>query len=232
MELPSKTLQAQLLKASKPQLLYQSLKWFEGLYLNRLEEPTEHLASSLLLPGKIYCYPYDPKYADKLLFFDNLPIMLCLGHYETKEKKLNACGLNLSFLPPDTRAAVLDRFVRAYTTRGIRQNARMLELGDKGSKQQGLEVTWELVKFLLAGSGFEFAYRSYIYTRMLQEPIPVPYAEWWRLSLFASRQIQKLNIRAIYYRQRRFVNDSYRIGQKTPKTKFENRKLRPGGSKK
>lgn len=224
MELPSITIREELKKASSSTLRRNSKKWFEQTYVKGLLEPTEPEIHDMLQPGKMYAYRYDPLYADKLSFYDNFPMMICLGALD-HGSYMNPFGLNLSFIPPKVRLKVMDKVVRTFRKRYINGNINKVSRG-RGETQKIVPFYYDTAKKLLAGSGFEFAIRSYRYDRFLTEPMIITYEEWWKPLLFPSDYIKKLNIRAIYYRYKKSLSEDFRVGKKDPKIKLPNTRVR------
>ena len=110
----------------------------------------------------------------------------------------NAFGINLSFVPPKVRMTILDEIKRVFGTMIINPNIDRINKGQQSLKK--MPMTYDLAKVLLQKSGFEFALRSYIYTRMGSKPRIIDYSEWWRLGTFSSDYIRKLNKLSIYWR--------------------------------
>lgn len=203
----------ELKESTVQKLTRSSQKWYEETYIKQEKHPLEvHPSNSLLIPGKIYTFAYDPKYKDKLSFYDNRPINFILGHQEPAEGKIpNAFGINLSFIPPKIRSAILDEIRRVFGTMIIQPNEEAIRKG-KISSIRKMPIDYDLVKMMLAKSGFEFALRSYIYDRMKTPPQIIDYHEWWRTALFASKYIKKMNILSIYYSYKRQIDkEVYRV---------------------
>lgn len=209
----STRLMLELKQSTVQKLTRSSQKWYEETYIKQEKHPLEvHPPNSLLIPGKIYTFAYDPKYKDKLSFYDNRPINFILGHQESADSKVpNAFGINLSFIPPKIRSAILDEIRRVFGTMIIQPNEEAIRKG-KISSIRKMPIDYDLVKMMLAKSGFEFALRSYIYDRMKTSPQIIDYHEWWRTALFASKYIKKMNILSIYWEYKRHIDkETYRI---------------------
>ena len=197
---PSEFLNEQLRSRSATTIISDNRKWYENTYIKESINPLEiHPNDTPLVPGKIYTFPYDPKYKDRLSFFDNRPINFILGHMPSAEGfRPNAFGINLSFVPPKVRMTILDEIKRVFGTMIINPNTDRINKGQQSLKK--MPMTYDLAKVLLQKSGFEFALRSYIYTRMGSKPRIIDYSEWWRLGTFSSDYIRKLNKLSIYWR--------------------------------
>jgi hypothetical protein len=210
-----------LASKSKSWLYKQNVQWFMDHYVTPTKPVKEIHNTDELQFGRIYTFLYKPKYRDKLSFYDNFPMNLILGHIETKQGTRNPFGINLSFIPPKTRLAILDRLWRVFNDE-IVENRKLVSDTKTLFNHKVLTpipITYETAKILLKDSGFEFAIRSYIYEGGYMYTIPkvVDYDSWWRLSMFPSQFITGMNIMAIYYRYKLSLDPSYRIGTKEKK---------------
>lgn len=215
MDLPSKTYLAEVRKSSPRSVGRDCEEWFNTIYDEQIANPAESMTGPIE-PGKIYTYVYDPKHANDLPFFDTFPIFLSLSHLPNG----NIFGINLSFIPPRVRLHILDKFVRVFHYRFIKPNINQLERG-KPQNMREIPFFYDVAKQMLAGSGFEFAIRSYLYSHIYTPPRIITYADYWRVLAFTSSGIQRLNIRAIYslYKQTP-------IGHRDPKINLDKR-VRP-----
>ncbi len=81
-----------------------------------------------IVPGSMYMFYYDPKYAATLPFYDTFPLI-----FPIKTVKGGFYGLNLHYLPPQLRARLMDGLYEyANNTRydestKIRMNYQLLE---------------------------------------------------------------------------------------------------------
>mgnify|MGYP000122495626 CR=1 FL=1 len=210
----------QIDKLSSMDIYRQSIKWYNDVYIDKKIAVTEEHKSRELITGKIYTYDYDPKYKDKLSFYDNRPIMFCIGHIETKAGNRNAFGINLSFIPPKYRAAILQKIWKVFNNKIIEKNEEYLADGKKYQKE--MPIYYSVCQYILRESGFEFALRSYIYDQMESEPMIINYSDWYRILSFPSQFIKLLSIRAIYIRYKKNLDRNYRIGIKEKPIKLRN----------
>lgn len=85
--------------------------WY-GQVINRMRIPTNRSnilndprkATAHALIGRMYCYHYVPKYEDKLPVWDQFPVVLPMEIYPD-----GFLGLNLHYLDPGARLALLER---------------------------------------------------------------------------------------------------------------------------
>lgn len=210
----------QIDKLSSMDIYKQSIKWYNDVYIDKKIEVLEEHKTRELITGKIYTYDYDPKYKDKLSFYDNRPIMFCIGHIETKAGNKNAFGINLSFIPPKYRAAILQKIWKVFNNKIIEKNEEYLSDGKKYQKE--MPIYYTVCRYILRESGFEFALRSYIYDQMESEPMIITYSDWYRILSFPSQFIKLLSIRAIYVRYKKNLDRNYRIGIKEKPVRLRN----------
>lgn len=216
MELPSVSFENAIREAgiTKNAIILRNQRWFQDLYINRLDEPPEPNIKMIMEVGKAYSFVYDAKFKDKLNFWDLMPhLMIPLTYFKRKDRKINVVGINFSYIPPKIRMAVLDKIVKTFSSMIIDPNIEMIDKYQFHSLSN-MPLFYDIAKNILKGSGFEFAIRSYIYTRISIEPKVITYEDWWKVATFPSKYIKKLGIRAIYYLYKRNIIESYRVGQK------------------
>lgn len=245
MELPSKTIERYKKQSSVSNITYHNEQWFNHNFVKdnieflkggkkytletELKEHqglTEPMNKKTFQVGKIYTFNYsNPKYKKELKFYNAFPVGLCLGHVILKNGKQNPLFLNLTFIPPKIRILIMDKLVKIFNNNFINPNIEKLNRGVLNLKQ--LPTEYQVLKKILANSGFEFAIRSYIYTRIKTKPRVISYIDWWKICTFSSKFIKKINILAIYALYKKNMLDSnYRIGKKDPKVRIANTKLK------
>jgi hypothetical protein len=217
MEIPSDTIN-RLHKYTNPSTITsRNLKWFnEFYYINRDElglleynnEPKKFIV------GKCYSFFYfNPKYKEEMPFWNSVPVGIFLGYHQ---KTGHPLFLALMFIPPQIRLKILDKIVSVNTSGIDMANKYIVKSGS--SKRQLNTDYWDLKKYL-KGSGFGFAIRSYILSRINAKPLIISYYDWWRISTFPSKFVRKLDIRAIYimYKRSLDINPFAKGGEKQPK---------------
>lgn len=194
-------------------LRYASEKWYGATYLApdgkaAIEQPP-------LRWGQMYTFGYDPKYADKLSFYDNRPIILALGRKQGSDPPLEL-GLNLAFIPPVIREAILDKVFKVYSHLYDKQNY-LREVQKEPNAADAVPFGYYIAKDILDGSGFEYSIRSYLMGHVMTPFKFIPQTDWWRTTLFSSQFIVKQNKWWIYYRYKLNRDSSYRVGTKEKK---------------
>lgn len=203
--------QVEFLRSGKKYNLETDLKEHGGL--------TEPMQKKRFEVGKMYTFSYkDPKYKKELDFYNAFPIGICIGHTKGFDGKENPIFLALQFIPPKIRLKVLDQIVKIFSNSVIEPNIKRLNRGNLSLKP--LRSDYSVLKKILAGSGFQFAIRSYIYKRIKTQPMIISYVDWWKVGTFSSKYIKKMNIQAIYFMYKQTLNDGHKVGTKEKPVKL------------
>jgi hypothetical protein len=124
-----------------------SLDWFKDKVTNVFKKDPNKLFKPVSSPeiGKMYLFVYDPKYKDKLPFYDMFPLVIPI-------EPMNGgfLGLNLHYLPPNGRASLLNSLTN-------------LANNDKYNDTTKLTVSYELLKGYSNYSGYENCLKRYLY---------------------------------------------------------------------
>ena len=85
----------------------EAKEWFRSLHSGKMSfnkaKDQMRTARARFTPGAMLTYSYSPKYAQKLPIWDKYPLIVFL------EKTKNGWyGINLHYVPADTRAAIID----------------------------------------------------------------------------------------------------------------------------
>ena len=222
MDLPSIVYREALKKNSVSKILNDSNQWFQDVYVKRIDKPSEPKVIKLLEVGKFYSFLYDAKYKKELEYWMYLPTSsLCIGHIEGENGKLNAMCINTAYIPPKIRMLILDKIVKVFNAMVLKHNEKMIRMG-RYKSQNHMPLFYDICKRILKDSGFEFAIRSYIYTRMKTQPLIISYEDWWRVSVITSNKfLLKKDIRYVFYKYKQALDQSYKIGKKSPEVELK-----------
>lgn len=129
--------------------------------------------------GNLYTFEYkNPKTADILEYYNTRPVILLVKTwYCENTKNLLFDGINVNFLPPEIRIVVLDTVYRQFFRRYLSQGTKIFP----EAITENEEGMYHLLKYLLNAllkSGFEFAYRRYIFD--LTEKIQHVFLPYWK----------------------------------------------------
>lgn len=210
MELISETIRKLSENTPYSTLVGRSKKWFDETYVQKSKEPIEE--SSAIVPkiGKLYTWFYDPITKDKMDFFSWCPLTFIIGYKISSKGHLIPYGINLSFIPPSMRIKILDTIVRLWNSNIINPDIERIKKGV--SPLHEIPLYYDVAKMVLQDSGFEFAIRSYRLDRFQSSPMVVSYEDWYKICLFPISYIEKMQIRAIYWRYWRNLDGTYKIG--------------------
>ena len=198
MELVSETIMRMSQSVPYSTIVSRSKKWFDDVYVMKEKKPMEESRTPIPKIGKIYTWFYDPLTKDEMDFFSWCPLTFIIGYKITSGGHLLPYGINLSFIPPSMRIKILDTIIRLWNTQVINPNIERIKAGETPTME--IPLYYDVAKKLLQNSGFEFAIRSYRLERFQSSPMIVSYEDWYKICTFPIRYIEKMQIRAIYWR--------------------------------
>jgi hypothetical protein len=116
--------------------------------------------------GSMYLFAYDPKFKDKLPFWDTYPLAIIIEHYGD-----GFLGLNLHYLPPGARSNLLN----ALTS---------LANNDKYNETTRLKISYSIVKaFAEQFGGYTECVKRYLYGHVRSSYQEVNPKEWGKVVL-------------------------------------------------
>jgi hypothetical protein len=152
-------------------------KWLLNEMKDEKSTRVEKLKKSTDLdPGKIYIFQYDAITADRLAYWDKMPIMLMLGRYISPNGSLLYKGINISWYPPKYRDMIVNKLRKGYS--GMYKDA-IKKKPQKASEQASIDnLDLFAIRTALDPMGFSFAIRNYL-PQQIQDPIYcVCYDDW------------------------------------------------------
>lgn len=117
-----------------------------------------------VIPGNMYLFMYDPKTADKLPFYDTLPVVVMFRKVQD-----GFYGLNLHYLPPMMRMRLLDRMMEVVNDEALGENTKMM-------------VTWKLLSNVSRYPGANVAVKRYLYNQISSRIMRI-YPKDWRKTI-------------------------------------------------
>lgn len=146
----------------------KSIQWLQK-EVKRLRDPTA-LSKSILrerdrftkrpLLGGLYFIYYEPKFANKLPYYDIFPLVLVLERYSD-----GFLGLNLHYLPPVMRAIFLDKLL-GYAK------------FDDNEDIQRIRITYDILAGVKSHRLFKPCIKRYLNSNMATPPLKVEPHEW------------------------------------------------------
>jgi len=184
---------------SKKLAMKQAENWFENSK-KKINEKSVAKTTSRFLPGKIYVFRYnDPKYKDKLEWWDMNPVVLALDSNES-----NDLGINLNLLPVNVKEELLD-FIYDRLQGSIKGQTMGSKAGNAAA-QGYVSLTYAGAKSFLDRFGFDFAIRQYIPNRKSNQAT-VAYENWPEMALCDFIDINGASIGSIKWRFRNHLKN-------------------------
>jgi hypothetical protein len=110
--------------------------------------------------GRMYCYAYDPKYADKLPYYDEFPLI-----FMVKPEPGGFLGINLHYVSPRNRIVIMDSLSR------IANN-------DKYDETTKLQLTWRTLSNLSKFKMIKPCVKKYLYSHVRSKFVMIEANEW------------------------------------------------------
>lgn len=118
-----------------------------------------------LTPGEMYMYYYDAKYKDTLPFWDRFPLI-----FPFRVKKDRFWALNLHYLPPQLRAAMMDSLYDFKTN-------------DRYDESTKLKFSWKALNAMSGNKYFAPCVKQYLLSHVQSKFVKIP-SESWDTALF------------------------------------------------
>lgn len=156
----------------------EALAWYKEkvLKISSSSNPREpdNVFKKVSVPeiGKMYLYTYNPLTREKLPFFDMYPLVIPLSFYSSKNGK-GFLGLNLHYLPPLQRAALLQTFIES----GSLNNNNM----DVTTRFVGLDYDMLTRKF--KNTPYEVCIKRYLFGHVVSSFHEINANDWDRVVL-------------------------------------------------
>lgn len=114
--------------------------------------------------GGMYLFMYDPKFSEKLPYYDTLPVVVTF-----RKVPDGFFGLNLHYLPPLLRMRLLDRMMELVDNDKMTEDTRMM-------------VTWKLLNNAARYPGVHACVKRYLYNQIGSRIMKV-YPKDWRKTI-------------------------------------------------
>ena len=181
------TLQANAFRAGVTARTKESQKWFQDK-IKDLPNPSRKklLADTALDPttktmvGSMYMYMYDPKTKKDLPYYDRFPLTILMSG-----NKSGFSGLNLHYLPYNTRAAFLDELMSLAPTK----------LGDTTRIRT---LRYELIAGARKYKEFKPCFKQYLNSHVKSRFVRVPMTDWEIAIFLPVEQFVKKNKTSVW----------------------------------
>lgn len=130
--------------------------------------------------GNMYLFMYEPKTADKLPYYDTVPVTVVFrkvpgGFY----------GLNLHYLPPMSRMMLLDRMIKLVEDKNLTETSRM-------------RVTWKLLNNAARFPGANVAVKHYLYEQVASRFMRIFPNDWRKTIMLPIDNFEKQTRNAVF----------------------------------
>ena len=183
------TIEQKLMKASKNSPAAAS-KWLwsiAGAKLKQASVPEEAFKPrhrDNVFIGGMFIYAYDPKWKDKLPWYDTLPVVIPIEIYDD-----GWLGLNLHYLPPMLRAKLLDKLMD-YRRRALTRKAYM-------------NVSYKLLKAVAKMDLFQPCIHRYLASHVRTRLIRIDDQYWETVAMLPLQQFKKASASKVWSNSKR-----------------------------
>lgn len=162
-----------------------AIKWFYTMAKSKLTQkgiPKE--AFNLRINGEVFIggmflYTYDPKWKDKLPWYDTLPVVIPIEIYDD-----GWLGLNIHYLPPMLRAKLMDRLIE-YRKRAFTPRAYM-------------KVSYQFLKAVAKTELFAPCVHRYLGNHVTSNLIRVSDEYWEQVAMLPIQKFQKKSAQQVW----------------------------------
>jgi len=144
--------------------------------------------------GKLYFVAYDPKWKDKLPYYDTFPLIFPIEFYPD-----GMLSLNMHYLPPLARARLMDAL---YTTNTKHDNTTKLK------------ISYSILKGASQFSYFKPCIKKHLFSHV-QSPYIYIKPEYWDMTLFLpTARWQKEGQDTVWMESMKMVGETHKPGKK------------------
>nr|CAI3971074.1 DNA end protector [Ochrobactrum phage ORM_20] len=144
--------------------------------------------ATLIAPGQVYTYSYQPKHAETLPYYDRFPLMILLD----QQKNGNFLGLNLHYLNPVPRSRILGMLIETVGANTMRHDTQ-------------LKITYGMTQQLAQYKPLGFALKSYIPSHIQGKMVRIQPADWAHAVVFPSQLFVGKSQESIWKEARKFA---------------------------
>lgn len=163
----------------------QSLDWFFKHIKTLSNRAHRRVNKNVFKPGAdpfiggMFFFQYDPKTKDTLPYYDKFPLVIPFGIYGD-----GFIGLNIHYLPPGARGALLDRLAH-YKTKSK-------------SSYTYMRISYKLLLAAVSTSLFQPCIHRYLTNHIRSDVVMVQPEYWKKAALLPVQQFQKAGSRKIW----------------------------------
>jgi hypothetical protein len=154
---------------------------------NRLMMDPNQKDRQEILPGKMYCFFYDPKHKATLPYYDRFPLVFPL-----KMDGDGMLGINLHYLPHDMRAMLMDA---------------LYQLEDKRyRKDKKLRLSYEILNGAARFRYFKPCIKKYLFSHLRSRFLEIPYGDWDVALMMPLERFEKQKKQTVWKESRQKVS--------------------------
>ena len=144
--------------------------------------------TSRVMPGKMYTFWYDPKWKEKLPYYDRFPMIILVdaaqgGFY----------GINLHYLPPLLRARFLDALMSTMNDTTLTEKSR-------------LRISYNILKSVNKFKEFQPCFKHYLSKHVASRIAEIPADEWETAIFLPTEKFEKASKRSVWNRSKDIIN--------------------------
>ena len=174
----------------------ESLTWLRDnmrglrVNVNQFYRQSDFNKTDRYLEGRMYSYFYDPKYAEVLPYYDIFPVTLIL-----QLEKNGFMGLNLHYIPPRYRIALLDQLYR-YAVKDDE---------DADDMQTRLRISWDILRSAAKLKWAKPCLKRYLTSHVVGPALEITPDHWDTVAMLPLARFQKQGVRQVYTESRNKV---------------------------
>ncbi len=132
-----------------------------------------------ILPGRMYCFFYDPKLKETLPYYDKFPLV-----FPFRLSGDRMLGINLHYLPHGYRAQLMDQ---------------LYQLEDRRMKtDKKLRLSYDILNGASQFSAFRPCIKSYLFTHLRSRFLEIPYDSWDVALMLPMERFEKANKQQVW----------------------------------
>ena len=136
--------------------------------------------ATVIRPGYMYCYFYDPKTKEDMEYWDKFPMVLVLEKYND-----GFLGLNLHYLPPKFRIAFLTKLMKFA----------QLNVDDDIKR---MRITYDILSASKRYAEFRPCLKRYLYSHMRSRILTIQPNEWDVAAFLPVQQFHKATANKVW----------------------------------
>ena len=140
-----------------------------------------------VLPGHMYHFYYDPKTKADLPYYDRFPLIFMVG-----PAKNGFYGLNLHYLPPKLRAAMMDNLYDIVSNKRYDENTK-------------LRISYDLLKGASKYRYFKPTFKHYLNDHVNSRFIKIDSAEWDIALFLPTERFEKASKSRVFADSRKMI---------------------------